>query len=119
MINIKINQTLFPARVTAITRDPIWDWRDSKSITLEMTHAEAAGLFVDGAAWSEVVPERSYTKPNGETVTVPEREIDCADYCVAGSITDHRDGTVTVKMGKKTDGEMLAELREVLGNDEG
>ena len=119
MLYIKINQTLFPARVTAIVRDPIWNWRDSKSITLEMTHAEAAALFVDGAAWSEVIPARSYDKPNGETVTVPEREIDCSDYCVAGSITDHRNGTVTVKMGKKTDGEMLAELLEVLKDDEG
>lgn len=114
---IEIGGNRHAAQVAAITRDPIWDWRDSKSITLEMTHAEAAALFVDGAEWSEIIPERVYTKPDGETVTVPEREFDCSDWCVAGSITDHRDGTVTVKMGKKTDGEMLAELREVLGND--
>ena len=119
MLYIKINDTLYPARVTLRPRDEGWDWRASKSITLEMTHAEANALFVNGVAWSEVAPAHTYTKPNGEAVDIPERETDCSDYCVAGSITDHRDGTVTVKMGKKTDGEMLAELREVLANDEG
>ena len=119
MIYIKINDTLYPAQVGGLLRDGEWGWRASKSITLELTHGEAAALFVDGAAWSEVVPARTHTKLNGETVTLPERETDCSDYCVAGSITDHRDGTVTVKMGKKTDGEMLAELLEVLKHDEG
>lgn len=119
MLYIKINDTLYPARVTLRPRDEGWDWRASKSITLEMTHAEADALFVNGIAWSEVTPAHTYPKLNGESVEIPERETDCADYCVAGSITDHRDGTVTVKMGKKTDGEMLAELLEVLNHDEG
>jgi len=119
MLYIKINNTLYPARVSSLPRDGEWNWRASKSVTLEMTHGEAAALWVDGAVWSEVVPERTYTKPDGEVVTLPERETDCSDWCVAGSITDHRDGTITVKMGKKTDGEMLAELLEVLNYDEG
>lgn len=119
MIYIKINDTLYPARVSGLPRDGEWDWRASKSIKLEMTPGEAAALFVDGAEWSEVIPERSYTKADGETVTLPERETDCSDYCVAGDITNHRDGRVTVKMGKKTDGEMLAELLEVLKDEEG
>ena len=114
---VEVGGTRYSADVGTTTRDPAWSWRDSKSITLEMTHEEAVGLFVDGASWSEVIPEKTYTKADGETVTVPEREYDCSDYCVAGSITDHRDGTVTVKMGKKTDAEMLNELLEVLGND--
>lgn len=117
MIYIKINDTLHPARIASYTGDHGWGMRASKHITLEMTHGEAVGLFVDGAAWSEVIPERILTKSDGTVVTLPERETDCADYCVAGPVTDNRDGTVTVKMGKKTDGEMLAELMEVLGND--
>ena len=38
------------------------------------------------------------------------QEWDNADYCVAGPITDNRDGTITAKMGKKTDSDILAEL---------
>ena len=114
---IKVNGVQYPAKISWMTRDPAWDWRESRSVTVEMTHAEAAALFVDGLSWSEVTPPVSYINATGEPVTVPERETDRSDYCVAGIITDHRDGKVTVKMGKKTDGEMLAELLEVLNSE--
>lgn len=45
-------------------------------------------------------------------------EFDNSDFCVACAITDNRSCTITVKMGKPTDGEMLAELMEVLNNEE-
>lgn len=111
---IEIGGQRYPADIQTTTRDSGWDWRDSKSLTLEMTHAEADALFADGLVWSEVLPAVSY----GATVQIPERVVDRSDYCVAGTITDHRGGKVTVKMGKKTDGEMLAELLEVLNGEE-
>ena len=47
--------------------------------------------------------------------TEPEQEWDNADYCVAGPITDHRDGTLTVKMGKYTQlEEALRQIGEAL-----
>ena len=43
------------------------------------------------------------------------QEQDCSDYCVAGPITDNRDGTLTVKMGQYTQLEKaLQELEEAL-----
>ena len=48
---------------------------------------------------------------------IQESEWDNSEYDVAGSITDNRNGTITAKMGKMTDSEMLAELLEVLNND--
>ncbi|MFR5761081.1 MAG: hypothetical protein ACLUFI_05335 [Oscillospiraceae bacterium] len=49
----------------------------------------------------------------GGTETV--QEWDNADYCVAGPITDHRDGTLTVKMGKYTQlEEALRQIGEAL-----
>lgn len=43
------------------------------------------------------------------------QEWDNADYCVAGPITDHRDGTLTVKMGKYTQlEEALRQIGEAL-----
>lgn len=118
MIYIKINNTLFPAMIDGKMVDHDWDNRDSKAITLEMDHATALKTFVNDLDWSIICHGDSYTDPrNGETVT-PEHEIyDNSDYCVAGSITDNRNGTITVKMGKKTDSEMLSELLEVLNND--
>ena len=37
------------------------------------------------------------------------QEWDNSDYCVAGPITDNRDGTITAKMGKKTELELARE----------
>lgn len=43
------------------------------------------------------------------------QEQDCSDYCVAGPITDNRDGTLTIKMGSYTQLEnALRELEEAL-----
>ena len=58
------------------------------------SYAELAELFVDNAAFS--------LRHGGE-------DYDQSEYCLAGPITDHRDGTFSVVMGKKTE---LEELRE-------
>jgi hypothetical protein len=118
MTYIKIGETLCPATISGVLNDRSWGGRDSKAITLEMDYATALALFVDDLDWSIVFQPDSYPDPEtGETVT-PEAEIyDNSGYSVAGPITDNRDGTVTVKMGKPTDAEMLAELMEVLNND--
>lgn len=125
MTFIKINETLYPATIIGRVADKDWDNRASKSIKLEMLYAEAVGLFVDGLAWS-IVQQNSIIveKPiyelgeNGEPVLdengqpiqigaepvaeMQETEFDNSEYNLAGDITDHRDGTITVKMGKLT-----------------
>ena len=46
---------------------------------------------------------------------VTKQEIyDNSEYSIAGDIVDHRNGSITVKMGKITAEEMLAMLSEVL-----
>lgn len=94
MISVKINGTEYPATIEGTIADYAWDGRDSKSIYLEMTHADADELFVDDAEWSII---------DGET------EYDNSDYSVAGDIIDHRDGMLTVKMGMPTDLELAYE----------
>ena len=75
-----------------------------------MGHAQALSLFVDGLAWSIVM---DITDESG---TVTQEEYDNSAYSVAGDITDHRDGTVSVKMGKPTAEEQLAELEAAYDN---
>ena len=112
MIYLKVQENEYPAYISGRLIDRDWDGRASKSITLTMTHAQAAQLFTDGLGWSivqrETVPDGT---DGGGTETV--QEWDNADYCVAGPITDHRDGTLTVKMGKYTQLEeaLLAQIR--------
>ena len=108
MTYVKINDTLYPAVINGRMADREWGGRESKSITLEMDYATANALFVDGLAWSIV------EEAEDENGTIQQTEWDNSEFDIAGTITDHRDGRVTVKMGKITDGEALAELMEVL-----
>lgn len=113
MIYFKANNTEYPASIAGKVTDRDWGGRESKAVTLTMTHAAAAQLFVDGLVWSivqrDTVPVYGEDgKPTGETEEQVQ-EWDNADYCVAGSIADNRDGTCTCKMGKKTEAELMQE----------
>ena len=103
---VVIHEVEYPAEISGVLQNLKWDRRDTKSITLEMTHDQAVGLFVDGLMWSikqvniyPVFDEKG--QPTGETTT-ETKIFDNSDYSVAGSITDNRNGTVTCMMGKKT-----------------
>ena len=113
MIYFKANNTEYPASIAGKITDRDWGGRESKAVTLEMTHAAAAQLFVDGLSWSivqrDTVPV--YDTDGNPTGATEEQvqEWDNSEYCVAGPITDNRDGTITAKMGKKTEVELLRE----------
>lgn len=116
MIYFKANNTEYPASIAGKVTDRDWGGRESKAVTLPMTHAAAVQLFVDGLAWAivqrDTVPVYDTDgNPTGETEEQVQ-EWDNSDYCVAGPITDNRDGTITAKMGKKTQLETEQELRE-------
>lgn len=111
-IYIKVNSTEYPAEVTYSGTDYEWGGRDTKTITLTMTHAEVAALLTDNTPWSivqrdmvDVLDEQD--RPTGETKEVVN-EYDNSEYSLAGDITDHRDGTVSIKMGKPTESELSA-----------
>lgn len=113
MTYFKTNGTEYPASIAGKVTDRDWGGRESKAVTLEMTHAAAVQLFVDGLVWSivqrDTVPVYGEDgNPTGETEEQVQ-EWDNADYCVAGSIADNRDGTCTCKMGKKTEAELMQE----------
>ena len=113
MTYFKTNGTEYPASIAGRMADRDWGGRESKAVTLTMTHAAAVQLFVDGLVWSivqrDTVPVYDTDgNPTGETEEQVQ-EWDNADYCVAGPITDNRDGTCTCKMGKKTEAELMQE----------
>nr|DAJ02067.1 MAG TPA: hypothetical protein [Caudoviricetes sp.] len=109
MIYIKVNNTKYPASVNGNPKDRSWGDRDTKTITLTMTAAEAAALLTDNTPWS-IVQRETVDKldendmPTGETVE-QVNEWDNSEYSLSGDITDHRDGTVSIKMGKPTETE--------------
>lgn len=117
-IYIKVNNTEYPATVNGVNNDRTWDGRDTKTVTLTMTATEAAALLPSGTPWAIVQRDMvdkldENDMPTGETKEVVN-EYDNSKYSLSGDITDHRDGTVTVKMGKPTEAETLrAQLNEI------
>lgn len=97
-MKVKINETLLDAIVQTRPADSAWDGRESKAITFASTYQEAINLFTDGVSWAVV-----YTNQEDGT----ETETDMSAFSMAGSVTDNRNGTVTVKMGKYLDTELM------------
>lgn len=108
MTYVKINGNLYPAVINGSLKDRLWADRESKAITLAMDYSTALSLFVDGLAWS-IIDEVERVQADGSVIATQE-EYDNSEYDMAGPITDNRDGTVTVKMGKATAQELLAVL---------
>ena len=108
-IYIKVNNTEYPAEINGNPKDRSWGERDTKTITLTMPYAQAAALLPDNTPWSIVQRETldvldDQGQPTGETKEVVN-EYDNSEYSLSGAITDHRDGTVSIKMGKPTETE--------------
>lgn len=115
---IKVNNTEYPATVSGDRADRAWDGRDTKTVTLTMSHDEAAALLPTGTPWSIVQRETQDVldeqgQPTGETKEIVN-EYDNSTYSLSGEITDYRDGTVSIKMGKPTEAETLrSQLAEI------
>lgn len=109
MTYIKVNNTEYHAEINGNPKDRTWGDRDTKTITLTMTAAEVAALLPDNTPWSIVLRETvdkldNDGQPTGETEEVVNAW-DNSAYSLSGAITDHRDGTVSIKMGKPTETE--------------
>lgn len=110
---VEINDKQYPAVITGRLNDKDWNNRESKAIEVEMTYAEAMDLFVDDVAWNivqDIEVMKEVEGENGEPVMeqVTEQEVyDNSEYSIAGDVIDHRNGTVTIKMGKPTAEELL------------
>ena len=93
---IKINNTQIPAIIQTRQNDTMWQNRETKAITLEITYEEALSIFVNDLKWSIVVEMEEGLI-----------ETDMSVYALAGPITDNRNGTITVKMGKYSEDELM------------
>lgn len=117
MTYVKVNEQLYPTvSIMGRIHDFDWDNRDSKYITLNMDYNQAAALFVDDVQWSIVEEEedqRGRIDGDGNPI-IHIYEFDNSEYSVAGNIVGHRDGTVTIAMGKPTVEELLALIEEAL-----
>lgn len=106
---IKVNGQEYPATLIYNYKDRNWDMRETQTVHLTMPYAQAAALLPSGTPWSIVQRETvdkldNDGQPTGETEEVVN-EWDNSEYSLSGAITDHRDGTVSIKMGKPAETE--------------
>ena len=100
-------------------RDPDWDDRQTVAITLSRDAVQYLPLFADGAAWS-LVHEYTQVVPvlddNGDIILNDDGTVKSTTQTVTDDLADtYKDfvlasSTFTVKMGKKTASDVLAEL---------
>lgn len=107
---IKVNGQEIPATVINRYQDADWDGRSSQTIYLAKTYEEIKKLLSSNTPWSivqrDTVPKYDEDgQPTGETEEVVN-EWDNSMYSLSGAITDHRDGTVSIKMGRPTESEL-------------
>lgn len=97
---------LCPTTVKAAVHPYPSDGRIWRRITVVASIEEAKTSFVDDIQYRH----EWESEANGATEI---RQEDLSEFCLAGDIVDHRDGTVTVYMGKPTELELTnAELDE-------
>ena len=97
-MKLRINEKEFPLLSARAATENMKNYRrDVISLTIEATYSESAAEFTDGATFTVV-----------DDSVAPEEEFEYTDHTMAGSITDHRDGTVMVKMGKANTAEQDA-----------
>ena len=121
MTYVEINNNRYVATIGGKMHDREWNDRESKYIHAEMTYNEAISNFIDGANWSivqidEVEVEKHDDKGNVYVdVEKIENVFDNSEFSMAGEVIDHRDGTVTIKMGKPNELEVaLSTIDEIL-----
>ena len=124
MINIKINDFLYPASISGKLEDANWDKRSTKTIKLAMDYNTVKELFINGLSWSVVQEETfqdyeyndlgyiAFDETGNTTLRdyTTVEEYDNSDYNIVCCITDYLDGTVAVTMGKLTELEETLEL---------
>lgn len=121
---VEINNIKYPAVITGRLNDHDWNNRASKEITIEMTYMDAINTFVNDVKWNIVQDVEQQVEKHGDNdeitfETVMGQEVyDNSEYNIAGDIIDHRNGKVTVKMGKPTVAEQLAEMASIAANAE-
>lgn len=101
---LKANNTETPCEAAEHYRDSAWG-RPTCTVTIKGSAAEIAALLPNNAPWSLIEREDALDESGAPTGQTVDHERDMSEYSLSGDITDHRDGTVSIKMGKPSETE--------------
>ena len=107
MQQIKINNTLIDViSCYGAYRNMLGAKRNSIEIIMASDYETIVNTFVDGITYSLVETTEN------EDGTIQTQEYDKSNYCLSGDVVDHRDGTISIFMGEKTNEELAIEQAE-------
>lgn len=118
---VQINNILYPTiDISGRMHDAEWDDRHTKTIRFENnTYEQVKELLPNRTEWNIVSQwdEEIWNEEGTEILQIITHNdvFDNGDFILSGPITDWRDGTVSIKMGKLTD---LEEAYLLLYKDE-
>lgn len=98
---IKVGEHQYRGRVDTRMQDTAWDGRESKAITVQLEYQQAVDLFPTDVKWSIITETVDENEEPQTTIS------DMSEYAISGPITDNRDGTVTIRMGKYREEELM------------
>ena len=104
---LKANNTETTCEAAEHYRDSAWG-RPTCTVTIKASAAEIAALLANHAPWSLIEREDVLDESGAPTGQTVDHERDMSEYSLSGDITDHRNGTVSIKMGKPTESELSA-----------
>lgn len=113
---LKANNTETPCEAAEHYRDSAWG-RPTCTVTIKASAAEIAALLPNNAPWSLIEREDVLDESGAPTGQTVDHERDMSAYSLSGDITDHRDGTVSIKMGKPTETESAKATVTVLAGE--
>ncbi len=113
---LKANNTETPCEAAEHYRDSAWG-RPTCTVTIKASAAEIAALLPNNATWSLIEREDVLDENGALTGQTVDHERDMSEYSLSGDITDHRDGTVSIKMGKPTETESAKATVTALAGD--
>ena len=119
LYKIKIKDNIFETLKQPMSTKRVFRGENRETLLLVFNknvfeNKDVSSIFVDNCNFS-VIETVELMNVSG----LPSREYEDREYskelfCVAGDITDHRDGTISILMGKKTDKELLEEENAIL-----
>ena len=100
-MKIQINGRELEGGIAIRMADDLMEGRESRAVTVALPYSEALELFRSDTPWAVV---NEWTDEDG---TPRSSTTDMSEYCISGPITDHRDGRVTIRMGKPKEEELM------------
>lgn len=103
-IQVNDNEIYSAIEILDQLNDPTWDNRHTKTIHLQnISYEEIIEIFSNPSKWSTIAEWDEIINSETQEIITHREIINNDDFLLSGPITDWRDGTFSIVMGKLTE----------------